>query len=371
MLQYFRYDTSISEDREFRIITGSAAFKLFSIRILKFLLLFYSTLFLAAAIPFKWTYFIGGMLSFIFLIRIVSDLVKYYQFREGKIAVGPRGFEFIRSGKPFRMEADAITFCEVNLAGSLVVRERYMRTAFPVNLLKAEDKAALLGLLTDMAPRRSQLFRKVYEVFDAIIVAFILAMHIRQYIVQAYFIPTGSMEDTLQVGDHLLVEKITFGPVVPRMIGMLREIRLWGLRGIQRGDIVIFKPPGEEERDFIKRCIAIAGDVFHISDDDGYVYVNGRRLEEPYIKCPRIVGKNCTDYRSFGKRILEGKVPAGHILVLGDNRTNSQDSRYFGYVPIERVKGKALVLYWNTSHIFGRDSEKRRDFFFLRFGLIR
>ena len=371
MLQYFRFDKSIAEEREFRVITGSSAFKLFSVRILKLLLLMYSTLFLAAAIPFKWTYFIGGMFSVIFFLRIAADLVKYYRYRDGKMAVGPRGFEFLKSGKSFRLDADNITFCEVNPLGSLVVRERYTQAAFPVNLLKDEDRTDLFALLQDMAPRRSRMFRKTYEIFDAILVAFILAMHIRQYIVQAYFIPTGSMEDTLQVGDHLLVEKITYGPVVPRMIGMLREIRLWGLRGIQRGDIVIFKPPGEEERDFIKRCIAIGGDVFHINEDDGYIYVNGRRLEEPYIKCPRIVGKNCTDYRSFGKRAIEGKVPEGYILVFGDNRTNSQDSRYFGYVPVERVKGKALVLYWNSSQIFSRDADKRRDFFFLRFGLIR
>ncbi|HPA73821.1 MAG TPA: signal peptidase I [Spirochaetota bacterium] len=371
MLQYFRFNKSIEAEREFRIITGSAAFKSFSVRILKLLLLLYSTIFLAVAIPFKWTYFIGGMLSFIFLVRIASDMVKYFRFREGKIAVGPRGVEFLRSGKSFRMAADDITFCEINVLGSLVVRERYTQAAFPVNLLTADDRAALLELMQDMAPGRSRLFRKVYEIFDAILVAFILAMHIRQYFIQAYYIPTGSMEDTLQVGDHLLVEKITYGPLVPRMIGMLREIRLWGLRGIQRGDIVIFKPPGDDERDFIKRCIAIAGDIFHINEDDGYVYVNGRRVEEPYVKCPRIVGKNCTDYRSFGKRALEGKVPPGHILVLGDNRTNSQDSRYFGYVPLERVRGKALVLYWNSSHILGSDADKRRDFFFLRLGLIR
>ncbi len=371
MLQYFRFDPSISEEKEFRIITGREAFRFFSVRILKLLLLFYSTLFLAVAIPFKWTYFIGGFLFMIFLARVANDLLKYYQYRRGGITVGPRGFEFRKSGRSFLYEAENVTFCEMNLLGSFVVREKYARSAFPVNLLTKEDKAALLDLLSDMAPKRSRFFRKTYEIFDAILVAFILAMHIRQYIVQAYFIPTGSMEDTLQVGDHLLVEKITYGPVIPRMLGMSREIRLWGLRGIQRGDIVIFKPPGEDERDFIKRCIAIAGDIFHINEEDGYVYVNGRRLEEPYLKCPSIAGKNCTDYRSFGKRTIEGKVPPGHILVLGDNRTNSQDSRYFGYVPVERVRGKALVLYWNTSHILGQSAEKRRDFLFLRFGLIR
>ncbi len=373
MLQFFKFDSSgMEEEREFRIITGSAAFKGFSIRIMKLLLLFYSTMFLAVAIPFAWTYFIGGMLTFVFFMRIANDLVKYVKFRDGKLMIGPRGVEFHQSSRSFRYEADNITYCEVNLFGNIVVREKYTHASFPLTLLSPEDRLLLIECLRDMAPKRSRMFRKAYEIFDAILVAFILAMHIRQFIVQAYFIPTGSMEDTLQVGDHLLVEKITYGPIIPRMIGMLGEIRLWGIRGIQRGDIVIFRPPDDDERDFIKRCIAIAGDILHINDDDGFVYVNGVRVDEPYVKCPRISGTNCTDYRSFGRRIIEGKVPPGHIVVLGDNRTNSQDSRYFGYVPVERVRGKALVLYWNTGHILGKNGpDARRNFFFLRLGLIR
>lgn len=372
MLQFLRFSGIEAEKEVFELLQGYDVLKFFGIRILKFALLVYATLFLAVAIPFVWTYFIGGMISMVFLMRLLNHGVKYIQFRGGRITVRKDGVEIVSGKKTFLVKADNITYLEVNVFGNLIIREKYSSASFPVLLLGDEEKSRIIELFHDMSPQRTRMFKKSWEVFDAILVAFILAMHIRQFLVQAYFIPTGSMEDTLQIGDHLLVEKITYGPIVPRMIGMDSEVRMWGLRTIKKGDVVIFRPPGDDERDFIKRCIAVAGDVLHINDDDGYVYVNGQRTEEQYVKCPRIVGSNCTDYRSFGKRIIEGKVPKGHIVVLGDNRTNSQDSRYFGYVPIERVKGRAFVLYWNTDQILDRGSEgKRRDFFFLRFGLIR
>ncbi len=372
MLQFLRFSAEQVEESRFALISGNDAFRFFGIRVLKFLLLVYSTFFLAVAIPFTWTYFIGGMLSMIYCMRIVNHAIKYYLYRGGSIEVNAAGITVVNRKTTFTIRAESITYFEINVFGNLLIREKYNITSFPVLLLGEDNREKILELFQDMSPRRTRAFRKTWEVFDAVLVAFILAMHIRQFIIQAYYIPTGSMEDTLQIGDHLLVEKITYGPIFPRMIGMNSEVRLWGLRGIRKGDIVIFRPPDEDERDFIKRCIAVAGDEVHINEDDGYVYVNGVKVEEPYVKCPRIVGNNCTDYRSFGKRIIEGRVPAGHIVVLGDNRTNSQDSRYFGYVPVTRVKGRAFVLYWNTSHLLDRNREgKRRDFFFLRFGLIR
>ncbi len=375
MLQFFRFNASLEGEHVFRPIEGLEAFKFFSVRILKLVLLMYSTLFIAASLAIKWAYpvvyFTGGFISMIFFARIVNDLVKFYIYRGAQVTFRAAGVEFRLKNRRYIHEADKITYCEINPIGNLIVREKYAKSSFPLSLLTRDDKAALVALFQDLAPKRTRAFKKAYEIFDAVLVALILAMHIRQFIVQAYFIPTGSMEDTLLVGDHLLVEKITYGPVFPRLLGMSKEIHIPGLRTIQRGDIVIFKPPGEEERDFIKRCIAVAGDVFHINENDGYVYINGQRQEEPYVKCPRISGNNCTDYRTFGSRAIEGKVPPGHILVLGDNRTNSQDSRYFGYVPVERVRGKAFVLYWNTAHVLFGDMAKRRDFFLLRFGLIR
>jgi len=190
----------------------------------------------------------------------------------------------------------------------------------------------------------------------------VLAVHIIQYVVQAYFIPTPSMVETLVVGDHLFVEKITYGPIIPRMIGMKAPIHLdfLAIRELQRGDIVIFTPPIESEKhkDYIKRCIALPGDDFRIKD--GFVYINGKRQDEPYT-----LGKP-TDYSSFHitkQNSIEGVVPDGKVIVLGDNRTNSSDSRYFGYLDISSIKGKALVLYWNTKDFLRRD--------FSRLGLIR
>jgi signal peptidase I len=158
---------------------------------------------------------------------------------------------------------------------------------------------------------------KIWETIDAIVVALVLAVHIIQYVIQAYFIPTGSMEDTLRKGDHLFVEKITYGPIIPKMIGMTQQIHLSGisLRKVKRGDIVIFRPPHEKDKDYIKRCIAIPGDDFDIKD--GYVYINGKKQIEPYVK--DITMWPSQGFDSNDKKI-KGIVPDGKVIVLGDNR---------------------------------------------------
>jgi signal peptidase I len=356
MIQYLRFDKSLAGKAEFAVIAGGDAQKYFFRFALWVLLLLYSTLFLAVAIPFAGTYFIGGMLSMIVLVRLVNDIVKYRRFKGGKITVDVDSVELWDAGGGRKIKAEDITYIEVNVLGNIVFREKYASNAFPLFLLKREDRLALKEKFQDMAPKRSELFLRVYDFFEAILVAFILAMHIRQFIIQAYFIPTGSMEDTLLVGDHLLVEKITYGPILPRMIGMKDQVHMnfLGLRKVQRGDIIIFRPPNEEEKDYIKRCIAVEGDEYHIKD--GYVWINGIRQEEPYIK-------GLTSYRGFSERKLEGIVPKGMVIAMGDNRENSSDSRAFGYLPVERIKGKALLLYWNTSQIKNLD--------FSRMGLIK
>jgi signal peptidase I len=140
------------------------------------------------------------------------------------------------------------------------------------------------------------------------------------------------------------------------MIGMEKEIHLdfIGLRKVKRGDIVIFKPPNEIIKDYIKRCIAVPGDTVRIKD--GFIFINDKRLDEPYTK-----GR--TSYDDFPDKKIEGIVPDGKVVVLGDNRENSYDGRGFGYLQIERIKGKAFVLYWNTKMI--------KNFDLSRFGLIR
>ncbi|HDP80861.1 MAG TPA: signal peptidase I [Spirochaetes bacterium] len=356
MLQFLRFDKKRVENSRFEIISGGDAFRFFSRQALYLLLLVYSTIFLAAALPFEGAYFIGGLITCIFIVRLLNQIVKYRAYRGGRIVIEPDAVEVHRAGGGVRVPADEITYVEINLLSNLVIRQKYETAVFPLSLIKEDERAALVSLFEDMSPKRTEFFKKAWDIFDAVLVAFVLAMHIRQFIVQAYFIPTGSMEDTLLVGDHLLVEKITYGPTIPRMPGMKGDVQLdvLGFREVRRGDIIIFRPPNEEEKDFIKRCIAVEGDEYHIRD--GSVWINGNRLEEPYVK-------GITSYRGFSDRKLEGKVPPGMVIAMGDNRENSFDSRGFGFLPVKRIKGRALVLYWNTSQI--------RNLDFSRFGLIR
>jgi signal peptidase I len=125
------------------------------------------------------------------------------------------------------------------------------------------------------------------------------------------------------------------------MLGMDAPVHLGfvQLRPVQRGDIIIFRPPypGEEDKDYIKRCIAVAGDDFRIANNA--VYINGQKLDEPYVQ-------GVTKYTFPGSKI-EGVVPEGMVIALGDNRENSSDSRVWGYLAVDRIKAKALVLYWN------------------------
>ncbi|HEY1406258.1 MAG TPA: signal peptidase I, partial [Spirochaetota bacterium] len=154
-------------------------------------------------------------------------------------------------------------------------------------------------------------------------------------------------------------EKLTYGPRIPQMIGMDKDIHIripLITRDIRRGDIIIFNPPvGEVEKDYIKRCIAVAGDEFHIKDNA--VYINGQKMNESYTR-------GVTNYTGFSDRtLIEGVVPKGMVIAMGDNREHSLDSRFFGYVPVERIKAKALLLYFNM--------EQLRGFDFSRYGLIR
>ena len=356
MLQFLRFDKNVAAESEYSIISEGDAGRFFLRHTGFVLLLIYSTIFLAVAIPYEKTYFIGGIITAIFLVRLINFIVKYVKFKGGSIRTSPDMLEIRGSEEVYKIPRDEVTYIEVNVFSDLVVREKYNKTVFPVSLLKPEDREALLSNFVDMAPNRKRIYRKAWDFFDAILVAFILAMHIRQFIIQAYFIPTGSMEDTLLVGDHLLVEKITYGPIIPQMIFMNKPVHLdfLGLRDVQRNDIIIFRPPNEEEKDFIKRCVAVAGDEVHVKN--GYVYVNDKRLDEPYVK-------GHTTYRGFSEKLIEGVVPDGMVVAMGDNRENSFDSRGFGYLPVERIKGRAFVMYWNSQNIKNLD--------FSRLGLIQ
>lgn len=185
-------------------------------------------------------------------------------------------------------------------------------------------------------------FRKstVREYFESIVVAVILALFVRTFVVQAFKIPTGSMEPNLLVGDHLLVNKFLFAPSagsLERMVLPMREVR--------RGDIIVFKFPEEPERDFIKRVIGLPGDTIEVRNRQ--VRINGAVLDEPYAHYLFPVSHEESDAFDVRARYGPVTVPDGHYFMMGDNRDNSQDSRYWGFLPAHYVKGRALMIYWS------------------------
>jgi signal peptidase I len=190
----------------------------------------------------------------------------------------------------------------------------------------------------------------VREYFESLVIAVVLALFVRTFVVQAFKIPTGSMEQNLLIGDHLLVNKFVFGPTLGR-----GETLLLPMKDIQRLDVIVFKYPEDPERDFIKRVIGLPGETVELRNKR--VYVNGRRLEEPYVYYlddpPPLPEEMSLSNELLGMsgdpRVKYGPVtvPPGHFFVMGDNRDNSQDSRYWGFLPRENVKGKALVIYWS------------------------
>jgi signal peptidase I len=184
----------------------------------------------------------------------------------------------------------------------------------------------------------------VREYFESIVIAVILALFIRTFVVQAFKIPTGSMEENLLIGDHLLVNKFVFGPTSSPL-----ERAVLPVGTIRRGDIVVFKYPVEPDRDFIKRVIGLPGESVEVRDKK--VYLNGKPLEERYVHflAPPAGSSEFHEVTSFDVRERYGPVtvPPNQYFVMGDNRDNSQDSRYWGFLPRDNVKGKALVIYWS------------------------
>lgn len=223
------------------------------------------------------------------------------------------------------------------------------------------------------------------ENFESIIIAIVLAVLMRQFVVQAFKIPSGSMEETLQIGDHILVNKFLYRFSPPKL-----------------SDVIVFKYPWEENRDFIKRIVALPGDQVEIQDQQ--VFVNGRPLEEPYIAPdarrirpyhfgplrvpkkgdaveiradrrlyingepvpvpngmfqPEDNGPPLSGFQTFYGTLFANKavsldrpvkafnVDQDYYFTLGDNRNNSKDSRYWGFVKNDRIKGKAFFIYWS------------------------
>jgi signal peptidase I len=181
------------------------------------------------------------------------------------------------------------------------------------------------------------------ETVEAVLIAFVIAMVIRTFVIQAFKIPSGSMIPTLLVGDHILVNKFLLGTPVDIPFTNINLFRMPGLRAPERGDVIVFKYPEDPRRDFIKRVIGVGGDVVMEKNKD--VYVNGRRLVEPYVQhVDEEIKSGEYDRRdNFGPIV----VPKGSVFVMGDNRDESYDSRFWGFVDDSVIKGKAIIIYWS------------------------
>jgi signal peptidase I len=212
------------------------------------------------------------------------------------------------------------------------------------------------------------------EYFESLVITVILALFGTTFIVQAFKIPTPSMEDNLLVGDHLLVNKFAFGAR-----GSILD-RILPLKDIRRGDVIVFKYPKDLTKYYVKRAIGLPGDRIKIIDKQ--VFVNGVALNEPYKIHKAPPGSYADPIRDFFPPKLhpahmyrgadedpywyedyvkndEIVVPANHYFAMGDNRDNSADSRYWGFVPRELIVGKGLLIYW--SYETDSDEYRRTD----------
>ena len=192
------------------------------------------------------------------------------------------------------------------------------------------------------APRRSRGLVLLREYVEAVLVAIVFALFVKAFLFEAYQIPSGSMEQNLLVGDHVVVDKLVWaprtlpwGPILPR-------------REILRGDVVVFRGPGDPDRDFVKRAVAFGGETVEIRDK--HLWVGGVERDEPYVvhRDPALLaGPVPASLR--GRDELPARIlPAGTFFALGDNRDESRDSRAWGPVSRRLVRGRALFVYWSV-----------------------
>ncbi len=208
--------------------------------------------------------------------------------------------------------------------------------------------------------RESPLLHGACSYAEAILVAVLLALFARAYLFEAFEIPSGSMEDTLLVGDHIVVDKLVYAP----HRGPWRYLLPY--EDVARGDVVVFRSPEEPSRDFIKRAIGLAGDTVRIAKR--CLYRNGELLSEPYVIHREDPARRGRAPETGPRDDDWGPVTVGpdSFLALGDNRESSRDSRFFGAVPEGQVKGRALFVYWSREEgeepgrFVGRGASVRR-----------
>ncbi len=183
------------------------------------------------------------------------------------------------------------------------------------------------------------------ENIEAVVIALVLALFIRTFVIQAFKIPSGSMEPTLLIGDHIMVNKFIYGITIP-----FTDKKLFQYNQPQQGDVIVFEYPVDESKDFIKRVIAVPGDTIKIVNKQ--IFVNGTHYKDPYgvYRDHQILqGWNTNGTRdNFGPFV----VPENSLFVMGDNRDKSYDSRFWGTVDINKVKGRAFLIYWSWERPF-------------------
>jgi signal peptidase I len=205
----------------------------------------------------------------------------------------------------------------------------------------------------------------VREYSESIGVAVAIALLLRAFVVEAFQIPSGSMIPTLAIGDHIFVSKFAYGLTIP-----FTNTRIVNLGQPKRGDIIVFKFPGDQSIDYIKRVVGLPGDVIEMRDEQ--LYINGRAVPREPVPQPyhysdagpdegeregelwmetldgrthETMQERAHAPRDFGRMV----VPAGHVFVMGDNRDNSSDSRVWGTVDLDLIKGRALIVWWSRA----------------------
>lgn len=182
------------------------------------------------------------------------------------------------------------------------------------------------------------------EYLEAFIIAAIFLIFTQNWVIQTFYIPSGSMEDTLLIGDHLFVNRFIYGPTAFE-IGR----KTLPFRSVERGDIVVFRSPENPRLDLVKRCVAVGGDTVRIID--GQLFINGQTANDASYALHKNPDNDLGVYSDPRVQLRDNYgpyvVPAGHYFCMGDNRDNSNDSRYWGPVPENYLKGRAFMVYWS------------------------
>lgn len=191
------------------------------------------------------------------------------------------------------------------------------------------------------------------EYGESLFIALIIAIIVRSFFIQAFKIPSSSMEPTLLIGDHLLVNRMSYVAKVP-----FTDIVLFHMGNPERGDVVVFRYPLERDKDFIKRVVATEGETVEIRDKA--IFINGKRIQDPW---GRYLDKNIlSGFLSPKDNMAPVRVPKNSIFVMGDNRDRSADSRFWGFVHRDDLVGRALILY------FSWDRNARTPIEYIRWG---